>query len=155
MLLSDIRHWRQEREADCLVACAVMVLEYLGIYRGYSWLGKALQTTAIGTPFRNLTNLHNILGVHVIVDIDGALSDFETVLDLGLPIIVAVDSDDANIWPYYQNHAVVVAGFNKETIFINDPATQEAPQEVALKTFLWAWSRRDYQYAVISLTERI
>ena len=117
MLLSNFRHWRQRREADCLVACTAMVLDYIEIHREYNWLAKVLQTKAIGTPFHNLANLRNPLGVHVLTAIDGSLSDFETVLDSGLPIIVAVDSDASNVWPYYENHAVVIVGFNKETIF--------------------------------------
>jgi ABC-type bacteriocin/lantibiotic exporter with double-glycine peptidase domain len=132
-----------------------MVLDYLGVHREYNWLARVLQTKTIGTPFHNLANLHSTLGVHVLMAVDGSLFDFDTVLDSGLPIILAVDSNVGNIWPYYENHAVVIVGFNKETVFINNPAVQEAPQEVTLKNFLWAWSRRDYQYAIISLTERV
>ena len=35
----------------------------------------------------------------------------------------------------------------------NNPAVDDAPQAVAIDTFLWAWSRRDYEYAVIRLME--
>ncbi len=155
MLLSDIKNWRQQREADCLVACTAMVLDYLGIHREYSWLTRILQTTEIGTPFRNVTKLHSAIGISVRTDINGSLAAFAAVLDLGLPVIVAVDSDDVGIWPYYHHHAVVVIGFDNDTVFINNPAANDAPQEVALETFLWAWSQRDYEYAIISLTESI
>ncbi len=153
MLLSDIKHWPQRHEADCLVACAAMVLSYLGIQRDYRYLINLLETMAVGTPFSNLRKLRSALGVHVTIDRDSSVSTFEAVLDSGLPIIVAVDSDVSAIWPYYHHHAVVVVGYNDVAVFINNPAAGDAPQEVEMDTFLWAWSRRDYEYAIISLTE--
>ena len=104
MLLSNFRHWRQRREADCLVACTAMVLDYIEIHREYNWLAKVL-------------------------------SDFETVLDSGLPIIVAVDSDASNVWPYYENHAVVIVGFNKETIFCQQSRCTGGSTRSSLENF--------------------
>jgi hypothetical protein len=68
-----------------------------------------------------------------------------------VPIIVAVDSDAPDQWTNYQNHAVVVVGFSLTEVYVNNPAVNAMPEIVDVNTFLWAWSRRDYAYAVIRL----
>lgn len=151
MLLSNFAHRRQRLEADCLVACAAMVLDYLGITRSDAWLTRLLETTAIGTPFSNIERLADALGLVVEYAEWATLTRFAPYLEEGLPIIVAVDSDAPDQWPYYQNHAVVVVGFNDDEVYINNPAAFDAPEVVDMNTFLWAWSRRDYEYAVIRL----
>lgn len=151
MLLSNLEHRRQRRETDCLVACTAMVLEYLGIRRTDAWLSKLLETTTIGTPFFNLTKLQAALGVDIELAEQGTLATFATILESGLPVIVAVDSDDAAHWPHYHHHAVVVIGFDADQVYVNNPAVADAPQAVQIETFLWAWSQREYEYAVIRL----
>lgn len=64
---------------------------------------------------------------------------------------MAVDSDDPMQWPYFSNHVVVVVGFNPDEVYVNNPAVADAPEIVDVNTFLWAWSRRDYEYAVVRL----
>jgi hypothetical protein len=51
MLLSGLSHWRQPVEADCLVACVAMVLDYLAAPVNYKRLRQTLGTTEAGTPF--------------------------------------------------------------------------------------------------------
>jgi hypothetical protein len=46
---------------------------------------------------------------------------------------------------------VVIVGFNEHEVYVNNPAVEDAPQTIEMNTFLWAWSRRDYEYAVIRL----
>jgi hypothetical protein len=38
MSLLAVSHWKQRRQADCLVACAAMVLEYLQVPVSYDRL---------------------------------------------------------------------------------------------------------------------
>lgn len=112
---------------------------------------RAFDTTGIGTPFSNIKRLANVLGLVVECDEWATLATFAPFLEDGLPIIVAVDSDAPDQWPYYGNHAVVIVGFNDDEVYINNPAVSAAPEVVEMNTFLWAWSRRDYEYAVIRL----
>ena len=153
MLLSNIANRSQRAEADCLVACCQMVLDYLGIQRNYEWLIKMLETTEIGTPFSNIEKLKERLGVAIERAEQGTLTTFAPYLESGLPVIVAVDADQPDLWPHYPHHAVVVVGFSADEVYVNNPAAGDAPQAVAIDTFLWAWSRRDYEYAVIRLVE--
>lgn len=153
MLLSNIANRPQRTEADCLVACCQMVLDYLGIQRTHEWLSKVLETTDIGTPFSNLNNLKARLGVVIERAEQGTLTTFALYIASGLPVIVAVDADQPDLWPHYAHHAVVVVGFSAAEVYVNNPAVDDTPQTVAIDTFLWAWSRRDYEYAVIRLAE--
>jgi ABC-type bacteriocin/lantibiotic exporter with double-glycine peptidase domain len=57
MLLSGLSHRRQHAEADCLVACVAMVLEYLAVPVNYLRLRRALGTSEAGTPFPHVDRL--------------------------------------------------------------------------------------------------
>jgi len=103
------------------------------------------------TPFPNIANLADALGLVVEIHTDGTLERFEPYIESGLPVIVAVDADDPQDWPYVRHHAVVVIGFDDQHVFVNDPAQLETGLAVDLNTFMLAWSRRDYDYAVIRL----
>lgn len=128
-----------------------MGLAYLGITKTEKWLWRRL-TAGDVTPFPNLEKLAPVLGVIVEIHTEGTLQQFEPYIEAGLPVIVVVDTDDAHYWPYVRHHAVVVVGFDEQSVYVNDPAQTEAPLAVNIGTFLLAWLRRDYQYAVIRLT---
>lgn len=151
MLLDGIPNWQQRREDDCLVARCKQVLDHLGITRNEAWLWRQLASSGV-TPFPNIANLANALGLVVEIHTDGILDRFEAYIESGLPVIVAVDADDPLDWPYVRHHAVVVIGFDDQHVFVNDPAQAETGREVALNTFMLAWSRRNYDCAIIGLT---
>lgn len=152
MRLSDFRHKRQQHEDDCLVACCKMVLGYLGIEKSESWLWQRLRTGTV-TPFPNIEKLAPELGLSIEVGEWLDLAALEPHIDSGLPVLVAVHADNRRHWPYVDNHAVVVIGFNEQSVFIHDPAQVEAPLEIDMDTFLLAWANRDYEYGVIRLAE--
>ena len=60
MLLLGIKHSRQRREADCLVACCALVLDYLQVPVGYNQLTKLLETQDFGSFFSRVHNLENL-----------------------------------------------------------------------------------------------
>ena len=70
-------------------------------------------------------------------------------------MLIAVNAEDSQTWPYVGNHAVVVVGFDDQYVFVNDPAQMGAPLEIDTSTFLLAWSYRDYEYAIIRLAKEI
>jgi ABC-type bacteriocin/lantibiotic exporter with double-glycine peptidase domain len=152
VLLNNVQHWRQQHEDDCLIACAQMVLSYLGIERDEEWLWRRLTVGSV-TPFPQLSNLADTLGLVIEVHTGGRLEQFGPSIASGLPVIVTVDADDPQYWPYVRHHAVVVVGFDDQHVFVHDPAQPAGPLAVDIGTFLLAWSRRDFQYSVIRLTE--
>lgn len=97
MLLSNFTHRRQRRESDCLVACADMVLTYLGILLGYERVAKRLRAGIAFTPFGNLRYL-DALGLFITLAEQGDLPVFEPNLELGLPVIVGVKTLNWEHW---------------------------------------------------------
>lgn len=131
-----------------------MVLAYLEIRADYYRLLRLLDTGEPGTPFFNIARVASF-GVFVQTgQYQDDFSLFERNINLGLPIVVAVEASFLEHWQGVRtDHAVVVVGFNDKYVLINDPFFGEAPIEILILNFLNAWSERDYQYAVISLTD--
>jgi ABC-type bacteriocin/lantibiotic exporter with double-glycine peptidase domain len=153
MLLSNFTHRRQQRESDCLVACAEMVLHHLGVPTRYPRLAKLLRAGPSYTPFSNLRYLEQ-LRLSITLGEQGDLSIFEHSIEVGLPVVVAVRTLD---WPHWgkeiAEHAVVVVGIdqNQGVIYIHDPFFAEAPIEMALIDFEIGWEEKERRYAVIGL----
>ena len=64
--LLPVSHRRQEQQADCLAACAAMILAYLQIPVNYSRLRRLLNVRYFGAFFSDIANL-GVLGVAVTV----------------------------------------------------------------------------------------
>lgn len=154
MLLSPFTHRRQRRDSDCLVACAEMVLHHLSIQIDYVRLERILRVGPEYTPFGHLRYLER-LGLSVLLDTQGDASIFETYIDLGLPVIAAVQTWNWAHWGgEITEHAVVVVGIDSahDFIYINDPFFPDAPIEMSLVGFESGWEEKERQYAVIGLT---
>lgn len=149
MTLLPVSHRRQKQQADCLAACAAMVLDYLQIPINYDNLTRLLEVDAIGTPFRRLQNLQT-LGLKIYIG-EGDLPTLQTYLEVGLPTIVAVDTSQLPYWEETADHAVVVVGLDEEQVYLNDPDTSNAHQSVPIPDFELAWLEKDYLFAVIEL----
>lgn len=153
MLLSNFRHRRQQRRTDCLVACADMVLTHLGIQIGYNRVATLIRAGESFTPFRNLSHLET-LGLFIKSDKKGDASIFEMYIDLGLPVIAAVQTWHWSHWgEVITEHAVVVVGIDQahDLVYINDPYFPNAPIEMSLIAFECGWQEKDRQYVVIGL----
>lgn len=152
-MLLPLRNLRQRQQADCLVACAAMVLDYLGIDTTYEWLLRLLGTAEPGTPFSNLERLCT-LNLFVRCEYYGTLTLLEEYLDLGLPVVVAVEAWALPHWKHVEtHHAVVVVGVDEENIYLNDPFFAEFPLSAPIDHFLGAWAGHNEQFAIISLIE--
>jgi len=143
-----VSHRKQTRQADCLAACAAMVLDYIGRPCPYQQLLSILGTKAIGTPSSNILRLAQ-LGVSVIYKA-GSLEELELHIAQGRPCIVFLDTTELPYWPERTFHAVVVVGMDDEYVYVNDPAFDQAPQRATWGDFDLAWIEEGYYYAVIS-----
>ena len=148
MLLLKVPHYPQRTQADCLAACAMMTLSYLGVKVQYQQLLRLLRVSDSGTSFYNLHHLHT-LGVTVQIK-DGYIELLDQCIQNNQPVIISVDTVDLPYWQQTSTlHALVVVGSDQKTIFVNDPAMKTAPQPVDRVWFELAWLRRDYLYATI------
>lgn len=153
MLLSNFAHRRQQRESDCLVACAGMVLDHLGIHIGDKRLATLLRAGPSFTPFTHLRYLES-LRLAIVLGKQATLAIFEPNLAVGLPVVVRVKTIG---WPHWEDevteHAVVVVGIDRSrgVIYIHDPFFDHAPIEMSLLRFEIGWIEGDGYYAVIGL----
>jgi ABC-type bacteriocin/lantibiotic exporter with double-glycine peptidase domain len=151
MQLLNVPHRQQRADADCLAACAAMVLEYLAVPIRYDRLLRLLRVEAAGASFFNLSALES-LGLSILVA-EGTMDTLPYLLDLALPIVVSVDTAELSYWQQSARHALVIVGLDDQLVYANDPAFGKAPQAIPDHSFESAWLQRDYLYAVISLTE--
>lgn len=146
--LLPIPHQRQRQEADCLAACAAMVLEHLNVQVKYQQLLKLLKVKSYGTAGQNLKYLSS-LGLQIVYR-EGSLEEIKSYLQNGVPCIILVRTADLSYWDYGTDHALVVVGFDEQAIYVNDPAFDEHPLSVPVIEFELAWMAFDYRYGVIS-----
>jgi ABC-type bacteriocin/lantibiotic exporter with double-glycine peptidase domain len=152
MNLLPISHRQQILQADCLAACAAMILDYLHVPIQYEHLLRLLKVRSFGTSLFNLRNLQT-LGLFVLIE-EGNIAVLQAHLEMGLPPIVAVSTVRlASYWTEDTDHAVIVVGIDANFVYLHDPEFTSAPQVVDIKEFESAWLDQDYWYAVIGLDE--
>lgn len=148
MPLLPVLHQKQRQSADCLAACAAMVLAYLQVRVDYKHLLRQLRTETHGSVFNNLRYLES-MGLSILTE-DGSMEKLRVYLESGLPIIAFVDTGQlTSYWREATNHAVVIVGITSDTVYLNDPEFDTAPQTVSLAEFELAWLEKGYRYAVI------
>jgi len=139
---------KQKQAADCLAACAAMILDYLAYPIAYEDLVRLLQIGPIGAPSFRIQELER-LGLRVEYG-KSSLENIRRHLLAGHPGIAFVNSEEMSYWQGGATyHAVVVIGFDGRSIFINDPYFANSLQTVDEDEFLLAWSEHDYRYALI------
>jgi ABC-type bacteriocin/lantibiotic exporter with double-glycine peptidase domain len=146
MPLLPIMHHPQQRQADCLAACARMLLDYYGIDSSYEQLIEVLKIGDAGAPFRNLLALRSD-SLHVTIQ-QGSTEQLGRHIDDLFPAIVFL-STEPPYWPFSTNHATVVSGFEGTLIMLNDPMFEQAPLIVPIEEFELAWLNMDEYYALI------
>ena len=147
-VLLPVPRIKQLGEGDCLAACASMVLTYLEFPGAYDELLRELNVRSYGAPASNIKLLMkwNLTVSYSVADMSG----LETFLDNGHPVIVFVRTGDLPYWQVNTDHAIVVVGYDRETIYVNDPYFDNAPIVVNRGDFELAWLERDYYYALIA-----
>lgn len=146
--LLSVPHHQQQQPADCLAACAVMVLDYLGVQADYGRLLKLLKIEPFGASAYNLHNLSS-LGVTANIDIRD-MTLLRQFVQTGSPLIVLVRTGELSYSSQETDHVVVVVGFEDEDIFVNGPAFSEARICVPALEFELAWLGFDYLSIVLS-----
>lgn len=138
---------RQTQPADCLAACAAMVLDFLGQLHSYAELLDLLGIGPYGAPRRNILRL-TALGLRVDYGeaTPGILAAY---LKDGQPVIAFVDTRELPYWSESTNHAVVVASLDEEAVLVYDPAFDN-PQVVPREDFELAWLECDNVCALIA-----
>jgi ABC-type bacteriocin/lantibiotic exporter with double-glycine peptidase domain len=145
--LLPVPHYKQSHAGACLPAAARMALEFLGQAVSEDELAHRLGTQTFGTPAPNLHRLEQI-GFSVTYE-SVTLGTLRAHLEAGSPCLVFVRTGDLPYWDEDTAHALVAVGIDDESIYVNDPAFDVAPQTIPLDYFLLAWSEFDHRCAVI------
>lgn len=149
MPLLAISHLQQKQQADCLAACAAMVLDYLQVPVDYRRLTRLLRIQSHGAAFANLRYLAS-LGLHVDIG-RGDLGILRSTIEVGLPVIAALDTAHLSYWAEKTDHAVVVVGMDAVSVVLHDPDLTTGPRWVPIVQFESAWLEHDYLSAVVHL----
>ena len=140
---------RMQEEADCLAACAAMVLDYIGHSLAYVEILRLLDIGTFGAPASRIARLASRD-----VDVEygeGTLAKLEALVDDDQPIIVLLRTIELPYWLGVDTfHSVVVVGYDEANIYLNDPYFDAAPMAVTREDFLLAWLEMGYRCAVLS-----
>ena len=128
----NVPHVQQREGGDCVVACAAMALDHLGVAIAYGQIKRILQTEWFGTPSFYIRKLEQ-LGLVVIYKRRANLQEIHEHLLNNRPGIVFVRTSELPYWSDTTDHAVVVIGLDESAVYLNDPAFPEAPP----KSFAW------------------
>jgi ABC-type bacteriocin/lantibiotic exporter with double-glycine peptidase domain len=146
MKLLPVSHHPQQRQADCLAACAYMVLAYQNQSVPYDRLLTLLRIGAAGAPYRNLRYLESA-GLTVQIQ-QGEIADLQDCLAKNIPPIIFVNTAELPYWSEAAGHALVVVGIDETSIFINDPVFPDAPKSLNIADLELAWLEMDQFFAV-------
>src|SRR3954454_3170171 len=103
-----VPHIQQRSNADCLAACAAMLLEYVGFRADYARIVRVLGTSELGTPYSRIQRLPSIYpDVSLRYEI-GEMEEIIGYLDAGYPAGVFVEASELPYWSEPSGHAVVV-----------------------------------------------
>jgi ABC-type bacteriocin/lantibiotic exporter with double-glycine peptidase domain len=149
-----VPHIRQRAEADCLAACAAMLLEAVGFRANYHRLLRLLDISGIGTPtsrIQLLSRLHSDLTVIYQV---GTIDDIFNFIDNGYPVAIFVDTIELPYWTTSTYHAVVVVGYSAQDFYLHDPAFSNTPQTVTHRDLQLAWDVLNSKLAVVQRKQK-
>jgi len=132
------KHYKQELRASCVPASARILLEYLGIpVENEAFLRRILKTKASGTNIPNLLYLQDEKAWHLNVQLlRGTVEELLFKLDKEkIPVIAVVDTDPLPHWQESTAHVLVVVGFDKGHMIVNDPNFDRNEVKVPLERF--------------------
>ena len=89
------------------------------------------------------------LGYDVSTGLHATEEDLHESLARGTPPIVFLRTGELEYWSHDEPHAVVVLGIHESTVYLDDPAIDDAPQSVDAESFSRAWWRSENRIAVI------
>lgn len=148
----NVPHIPQKAEADCLVACAAMMLAAVNIEVEYERLQKQLGYESGGLPYRRLQWLARLHPGIIVTLQQGDLLTLQTAIDAGTPPAVFVFTGELPYWSEAVYHAVVLVGYTATDFYIHDPAFVHAPQIVSKGDLDLAWLENDSYLAVVQRT---
>ncbi len=143
--------FQQEQDHTCLPACVRIVLHQLGIQLTELEIGRACQTTPLGTDREIAAAGLSGLGYKITQLQDAPFATISHFIQQHKPVIVFLN---VSLLPYARTaagtHAVVVNDCGTEEVSFIDPARGEEI-EISSETFIRAWQDRGCRGLVVEL----
>ncbi|GEM_PF-746905 len=152
IVLLKKRHFKQELKASCVAAAARMLLDFHGIASvSEAELRRILKTKPTGTNILNLLFLRDEKRWDLNVEVSQSTIDelFARVSQDRIPVVVFVDTEPFPFWDESADHVVLVVGYDKEAVIINDPNFENHEIYVPFAKFFEAWRLKDNYMVVI------
>ncbi|MFN8493046.1 MAG: papain-like cysteine protease family protein [Caldilineaceae bacterium] len=152
-IVLPVPHLMQQAKADCLAACAAMVLGYTGRIYNYRKLTSALDIRSHGAVFSHILRLDK-LGINFTLK-TGGFNELHNLLRQNHPCILAVRTGELAYWrdlpkPEDVSHAIVLIGLAGDTAYVNDPAFEDAPFTVSIGELDLARLEHDERFAFLA-----
>ena len=148
--LLTLRHQRQQNAADCLAACAAMMLGAVGHAIPYRRLLSLLEVGPTGASHRKLQRLAAETPDIEVVHGQGRPADLAISVDSGLPIALFVWTAELPYWDVATRHALVTVGYDETHYYVHDPALPNGPRRVRRGDLELAWIAGDSYYTILT-----
>jgi ABC-type bacteriocin/lantibiotic exporter with double-glycine peptidase domain len=126
-----------------------MVLDYHGLQHSQTELNRLFETTSAGTPRSRLLRLERY-GLRVALEFGSELTISQTI-DQNCPLIIFVRTGQlTSYWDIDTQHALVIIGYDDDSVFVQDPAFPTAPIQIDQDELYLAWLELDYAFAIVT-----
>jgi hypothetical protein len=147
--LLPVPHRTEAFAGACLPACCQMALALWGISEPQSEIAVQIgHIEGAGTAARNITRL-TAWGVEVEWRERGTVNELGQAITEGNVPVVFLRTGELPYWDQDVPHALGVVGVEAGTIYVNDPAFENAPIPVPVGDFELAWDEFGCQWAIV------
>lgn len=147
--LLPVPHRTEAFVGACLPACCQMALALWGISESQSEIAAQIgHIEGAGTAARNITRL-TAFGVEVGWREYGTVNEFGQAIAEGKVPVVFVRTGELPHWDQDVPHALVIVGVETDTVYVNDPAFENAPIPIPVGDFELAWDEFGGQWAIV------
>ncbi len=147
--LLPVPHRTEAFAGACLPACCQMALALWGISESQSEIAAQIgHIEGAGTAARIITRL-TALGVEVEWREYGTVNELRQAIAEGKVPVVFLRTGELPYWDQDVPHALVIVGVEADTVYVNDPAFENAPIPVPVGDFELAWDEFGCQWAIV------
>jgi len=147
--LLPVPHRTEAFAGACLPACCQMALALWGISESQSEIAAQIgHIEGAGTAAKNITRL-SALGVEVEWREHGTVGEFGQAIAEDKVPVVFVRTGELPYWDQDVPHALVIVGVEADTVYVNDPAFENAPIPIPVGDFELAWDEFGGQWAIV------
>ena len=125
-----------------------MVLAHLGSSVPERRIARLFGGNELGTPSSRVQRL--VRWGYEVQYGSSSLERLRATLSQGIAPIVFVQTEFILYWSTATRHAAVLVGIENDTLYVNDPYFENAPQSTSINEFLAAWIEMDEVAAFIT-----